>query len=289
MANKHLFIGFGEIASLCASHLVANGDSVVGIARRTKPVVPGVTLWQGDVLSHPILQRVSENCFDSAIITMTPSSRGPDGYRRAYFDVVDVLLRLWRKNNAPKRILFISSTSVYGQSDDEVVNEDSLTEPKSETAKVLLETEQLLLDSGLKSTIIRFSGIYGPGRDYLLRQVKDLKGGDDTYTNRIHIEDCCGVICHLLATDVDKLDSVYLASDHEPVKSREIRTWLAARMNIGSEQLVTQTSSRGGNKQCDNSKLLKSGYVFRYPSYKEGYVDAVKVFLGTNIKENNEF
>lgn len=287
MANKHLFIGFGEIASFCAAHLVEMGDNIVGIARKKKPIVQGAILWQGDVKSSSILQRIRENSFDSAVITMTPSGRGEQAYRAAYFDVVEVLLRLWQQGNAPKRILFISSTSVYGQYGGEKVDEFSPVEPQSGTAKILCETEKLLLDSSLKCAIIRFSGIYGPGRDYLLRQVKDLKGGGDNYTNRIHIEDCCGVICHLLAMDIDKLDSVYLASDNEPVKSHDIRRWLAVQMKIDPEQLVTQASGSGGNKRCDNTKLITSGYTFRYPSYKDGYEDLARISTDVNIAENH--
>ncbi len=119
-------------------------------------------------------------------------------------------------------------------------------------------------------SVVRFSGIYGPGRDYLIRQVLSGKGGNDQYTNRIHIDDCVGVITFLLGEK--QILPLYLASDSTPVKSAEIRSWLAGQLGVDSKTLIPSgVSGRGGSKRCANARLLNLGYQFKFPDYTLGY------------------
>ena len=277
--KKHLFVGFGGLASQCTEHLLQHGDQVVGVSRGASRVVTGMTHWQGDVRSEALQARIASARFDSAIITLSPDGRGADAYRRSYYDISASLLNVWQHHaSPPARIIFISSTSVYGQTEGEIVDEYSPTYPRTDTGSVLAETEALYLRSPLPTSIVRFSGIYGPGRDYLLRQVLAGKGGDDSYTNRIHVDDCCGVMCHLLAMP-KALEPIYLASDKRPVKSHEIRVWLAEQLGLDPGALIpSETVGRGGNKRCVGQLLEKSGYAFMYPDYECGYRQPLLLF-----------
>ncbi len=277
--KKHLFIGFGDIASRCAKVLIAQGDDVVGVARTPRCEDDGLSFITGDAKNTQVLARIGDQRFESAVITLTPNGYTEADYRVCYYDTCKALLSLWAEHhNAPNKILFVSSTSVYPQENGEIIDETSFSEPSSPTAKVLRETEALFLASGLQTSIIRFSGIYGPGRDYLLRQVKKGLGGTDQYTNRIHVEDCCGVICHLIVQE--RLEDIYLATDDCPVSSKDIREWLAEKLGMDSDSLTApEKLGRGGSKRCSNHRLKSAGYEFKYPDYKNGYSQTVSVFL----------
>lgn len=275
--NKVLFVGYGDIAQRVAKRLTQQGFGVTGIARSDKKADPGVTIWRGAVRDQAILKKITTECFSAAIITLTPDDRTESGYRDAYLANTKALVDAWQESNViPDLVIFVSSTAVYGQDKGEWVDELSPTEPENFRGQIMLEAERAVLALGNRACIVRFSGIYGPGRDFLLRQVKDGKGGDQAYTNRINSEDCAGVISHLVNSTIqgNPRENIYLASDSLPASSKEVRQWLAEQ--LGVDLVNSAVESRSLGKQCANKRLLASGYVFLYPSYKEGYASMMK-------------
>lgn len=272
MSQKNiLFIGFGDIAARVSSELPDYRKT--GIARSSKPVPSGVDLWQGAANDTEILARASEQSWQVAVITLTPDEFTDLGYRKAYVDTLEHLVGAWCAGRPPRLIIFVSSTSVYGQSDGSWVDEDSATESEGFSGRRILEAEQLLRASGMNYVVLRCAGIYGPKRDFLLRQVRAGKGGSADYTNRIHVEDCAGFIAHLVRLfEADEpLHNTYLVCDSRPAPGTEVRAWLAARLGLSVEGLIETTSARGGNKRCANNRLLATGYRLRYPDYQAGY------------------
>ena len=93
---------------------------------------------------------------------------------------------------APARFVHVSSTSVYGQTDGEEVDEQSATEPEEESGKIVLEAERVLRRAAPEAIILRFAGIYGPGR-LLRRQAieagEPIVGNADKWLNLIQVED----------------------------------------------------------------------------------------------------
>src|SRR5256886_16983899 len=77
---------------------------------------------------------------------------------------VDGLRNVLSRLRAPRRFLYVSSTSVYGQRDGEEVDETSATEPVEESGRVVLEAESVLRSVCPEAVVLRFAGIYGPGR-----------------------------------------------------------------------------------------------------------------------------
>jgi nucleoside-diphosphate-sugar epimerase len=272
-AKSILFLGFGDLAARACALLPS--EHCVGVARSPKSVPPGVEFWQGAADSLTILAKLAETPFDAAVISLTPTEFSDRAYALAYVDTVTNLLRQWQQGAAPKRIFFVSSTSVYHQDQGEWVDELSPVAPTGFAGRRLLEAEQCLVSSGLPVCILRLAGIYGPGRDFLLRQVRAGIGGNSDFTNRIHAHDCAAAIAHLLQRDAQglPLDALYLGCDSLPAVSREVRAWLAVRLGLDPQALVAGEgqSSRGGNKRCSNQRLLSTGFTLRYPSYREGY------------------
>lgn len=265
-----LFLGFGDVARRTAALLPE--CHCVGVARSVRVGQSNMEFWQGAADSLAIRQRLEQQVFDAVALTLTPTEYSPAAYELSYVETLRTLLPVWQRN-PPGLIVFVSSTSVYHQADGEWVDEQSPTHPAHFSGQTLLRAERLLLDSGLSSCVIRFAGIYGPGRDFLLRQVRSGKGGSTDFTNRIHADDCAGVLVHLMRRHWkgESLAPRYLGCDSNPAPGTEVRRWLAEQIGVDSGSLIPSVSERGGNKRCDNSRLLELGYSLRYPSYKEGY------------------
>ncbi|MEJ6978959.1 SDR family oxidoreductase [Pedobacter sp. P351] len=93
-----------------------------------------------------------------------------------------------------KQVLFISSTGVYGDHNQEV-DEDTEPKPDSESGKAILSAEKILKDQkDFAVTILRFGGLIGPGRDpaRFFAGKKNIPNGKAP-VNLIHLKDCIGV------------------------------------------------------------------------------------------------
>ncbi len=279
--KKILFLGFGDIATR-ASQLLSGAD-ILGIARSPKTVPANVDFFQAAADSLPVCQRLSQEQWDALVITLTPTEFSDRAYDIAYVQTLARLLEFCQ-HKPPGKIYFASSTGVYPQSEGEWVDENTVVVPESFSGKRLLEAENLLVESGFPHCILRIAGIYGPGRDVILRQVKQGMGGSDSFTNRIHADDCAGFLAYLLEQQFagNKLDSLYVVADSTPATGSEVRGWLAQRMGFGHSHLRSSVSERGGNKRCRNARMLSTGYQLRYPDYQSGYRELVPQVEGSS-------
>ncbi len=269
---KILFVGYGDIAQRTAALL--DSHQLYGIARRPKPKIPNLDLWQGDILAPAMLEKLSAQHWDAVVVTLSPDGRDEISYRSCYVDITRAVLNAFSKNSRPGYVIWVSSTSVYAQHSGERVDESSETCPAHFRGKIILEAENIVRASPIAYSIVRFSGIYGPGRDYLIRQVLAGKGGGNSYSNRIHQDDCAGFLAHLLNLKAggQTPEPLYLASDGEAVLSCDLRSWLAEQLGVQVQQdNSVQDRAMGGNKICSNKRMLDSGYTLRYPSFRLGY------------------
>ena len=184
---------------------------------------------------------------------------------------------------APKRFLYVSSTSVYGQSAGEEVDEHSKTEPEEESGKIVLEAEQLLRVRFPSAVILRFAGIYGPGR--LLRRQAIEKGepilaDPERWLNLIHVED--GAAAVLAAEQFAKTGDTVNVCDGEPVCRRDFFTRLAHLLATAEPRFVLPDPTHSPphektNRRIGNRKLLEELHVvLRYPTWREGLALSLK-------------
>ena len=120
------------------------------------------------------------------------------------------------------RFVHVSSTGVYAQRDGEAVDETAATEPASESGRVVLEAERLLRERRPGAVVLRFAGIYGPGR--LIRE-KDVRAGEalsgdpEQWLNLIHVED--GAAAVAAALERGRPGTVCNVCDDRPVRRRD--------------------------------------------------------------------
>ncbi|MDG9667135.1 sugar nucleotide-binding protein [Hahella sp. CR1] len=286
-----LLLGFGALNRQVAARLQDRFDILA--VSRTPQQPEGVTHCALD-LEQDALDALPVD-IDVAIYCLTPSAFTPEGYEAVYVKSLQRVLNRLRSGSI-KRLLFVSSTSVYGQENDEWVDEDSATEPASFSGATLLQAEALLADADIATTVVRFSGIYGAGRTRLLQQALDGQialSGPSGYTNRIHEQDAVGVLCHLAELAMAKpLQPCYLASDCEPVRMHDVAQWIreqaCSRVECAQEAAPAQQKRRAGSKRCANQRLLASGFRFSYPTFREGYGEMIEAYIAQNSQANTK-
>jgi nucleoside-diphosphate-sugar epimerase len=220
------------------------------------------------------LLSVASNKFDIWIATITPAEFTRQAYQQSYLAVAQAMAQTVNAlQQAPKLIIWVSSTSVYGDNNGDWVDETTKPNPVTFSGEILLQAEQIIQNLPCSSTVVRFSGVYGPGRTRLLSQVQAGKGRPklpEQWSNRIHADDCGAVLAHLieLFESNKPIEPIYLASDCEPVTQYDIRQWLAQKLDVS---LIAEAVKLGSIRRCSNHLLLDTGFEFNYPSYKEGY------------------
>jgi nucleoside-diphosphate-sugar epimerase len=272
-----LIAGCGYVGTALGLRLAATGHVVWGLRRSAEGLPPGIRSVEADLTAPETLQKLPPE-LDAVFYTAAPNGSDEAAYRAIYVDGLCYLLEaLVRQGQSPQRVLFTSSTAVYAQSAGEWVDETSPTEPKHFSGRRVLEGEKLLLSGPFPATVMRFGGIYGPGRTSLIERVRQglatCRDGPPLYTNRIHRDDCAGALHHLLS--LPRPESVYIGVDHEPAEHCDVLRWLATQLGALPPGVkaspATDTRRHRTNKRCRNAKLVASGYVFRYPTFRDGY------------------
>ncbi len=276
-----LIAGCGYVGSVLGAQLAADLHSVWGMRRRPLVQIAGVTPIGADLAIPSSLKELPAGL---DVVFYMASAGGEDDayYRNAYVDGLRNLLEaLENQRQQPSRVIFVSSTSVYAQQGGEWVDETSPTEPEGHGGRRLLEGEQLLFDGPFPGVVVRFGGIYGPRRIQLIDRVRSGRAeyapGRPRYTNRIHRDDCAGVLRHVMS--LPDPAHVYLGVDSEPVDELTVLRWLSGALGAQPPRKLKAAAGKSrpgsGNKRCRNDRLLESGYRFRYPTFREGYHELI--------------
>lgn len=280
MKKTSLILGCGDIGTALGQQLIEAGHRVVGVRRHPQSLQgSGIEPLALDINGEGALRALPDA--DIVVYVASADHFEESAYRAAYRDGLGaVLAELGRREHKPTRVFFVSSTSVYAQQNGERVDEAAETRPAGFSGQLMREAEQALITHDLPGSVVRFSGIYGPGRDRLIRQVREGRIAAATppmYSNRIHRDDCAGVLAHLthMALAGEPLDDVYLASDCEPAPLHEVMAWLARRLGVESSETIQAPLRRRASKRCDNTRLCATGYRFRYPTFREGYAQVL--------------
>ncbi len=275
---KLLLLACGDIGNRVIAGIDRTSWQVAAMRRRIEQLPQTVEAYGGDATqSESLRQVISAVAPDVIIVTMRPGEMSDAGYRNSYVKVAEnlsTILSEWYKG----LLIWVSSTGVYGQHDGEWVDEGSTTEPQHFRGKRLLQAEQVMIESGLAVTVVRFSGIYGPGRERLLSNIRAgrlASPENPSWSNRIHSDDCAAALLHLLEKyrAGEALESVYIGSDSEPTldvaMQRELAGLLGISVEPDSREVDHQVSAAG--RRCSNQRLLASGFRLQYPSWRDGY------------------
>jgi nucleoside-diphosphate-sugar epimerase len=268
-----LVAGCGYVGEATADLFHAAGWKVAGWVHSEESVtrlsVKPYPVSLVDISQRDQVPEQTQAC-DAVIHCVSTRGGDADTYRRIYFNGARNLL-----NSFPAAtILFTSSTSVYAQQDGSWVTEKSETKPLRQTSRILLETENLILDNS--GIVARIAGICGPGRSALLS--KFLSGTatigpeNDRFVNQVHRDDIASALFLLLNREPQPRAQIYNLVDDKPTLQSDCYRWLAGRLNRALPPIrqSQQQRKRGDtNKRVSNSKLRQLGWEPRYPIFAD--------------------
>jgi nucleoside-diphosphate-sugar epimerase len=173
--------------------------------------------------------------------------------------LLDALARA-RAGAPPPRVVFTSSTGVWGDDRGGVVNEATPPSPTRDAARALVDAEALLAAHPVgPGVVLRLAGLYGPGR---LPRLDDLRAGrpiaadPESWLNLVHIDDAAAIV--VAVADAVSPDRLYVVSDGRPVRRRDWYGRLAT-LTGSPEPRWDQAAprSRGSDKRVDPSRLFR--------------------------------
>ncbi|MGN6408877.1 MAG: NAD-dependent epimerase/dehydratase family protein [Curtobacterium sp.] len=267
--------GCGDLGIETGLRFAAAGHRVVGLRRRGE-LVPAPLTGRSVDLRRSVPEIPASTAV--VVVAVAAGSREVDEYRATYVDGLRNVLDGIDASGATPRVVVVSSTAVYDVDDGSTVTEDTPTAGGTPTADVLVEAEALLRDRAPDAVLARLSGVYGPGRERLIDQVRggtarrSPADGVSPHTNRIHRDDAAAALVHLAT--LDDPAPTYLVTDDEPVRLDDVHAFLAAELGVDVPPRA-DGAARGrqgaGDKRLSNALLRSTGWAPRYPTFREGY------------------
>ncbi len=269
-----LIIGCGYLGRRAAAAWTARGDRVSALTRSAENAVflrqAGIEPVIGDVLAPETLRELP--AADAVLYAVGFDPRAGASKRSVYVDGLDNLCRQIARRAG--RFIYVSSTSVYGQDAGERVDERSPTAPASEDGRICLAAEGVVRRHFPgSSSILRFSGIYGPGR--LLRRIESLRSGEpiranpDGFLNLVHVDDGARIAVEAARR---QLEETLLVTDDMPVRRRAYYELLADLCTAPRPVFeISPGEELRLGKRCANARLRAAfGGVFEFPTFESG-------------------
>lgn len=268
---RTLWVGCGRLGLRAGMTLVGAGGEVHALRREVSGLPEGFRAVPTD-LAHPVDRRLPQ--VDAMVITLPPPDAA-GGYETPLRHLAAALPQL------PARTVFVSSTRVFeGYADRAdpapVLTEEDAPQPLGDRARSLLAGERMAREL-FGAIVVRPAGIYGPGRDRMLRTVREGRPvAHRRRTNRIHEED----LAHLLVALLEHSDPPQLlhAVDDSPARLGEVVAYIADRLALPVPPAAEPDPGHG----TVLSGALRTQLLgpLRHPDFRSGY-DAMLADLGS--------
>lgn len=249
-------LGCGWLGLPLAAHLIEKGYTVKGSTTSSSRIGALeseeieafiIELSPDEVLgdSHGFLQNSK-----TLIIDIPPKLRGENAV--SFVHKIKTFIEKAVLNSSIENVLFISSTSVYGE-EALTVTEETAEKPETLSGKELLETEHFLQQqTTFKTTILRFGGLIGGSRN----PAKSLSGktnipNPNAPINLIHQDDCIGIITAIIEQNCWN-EKINASAPFHPTR-KEYYTAKAQELDLTLPQFEENSVS---GKVIDSSKLI---------------------------------
>jgi nucleoside-diphosphate-sugar epimerase len=226
-----------------------------------------------DISRKRNLGRFPGASFDVIVHCASSGRGGAAAYESVYFDGSQNLLDHFH----PRLFVFAGSTSVYAQTEGNLVDEKSIADPLKETGKILRRTEEMVLTA--RGTVARLAGLYGPGRcvplERLLSGDARIEGEGERFMNLVHQADAVSALT-LLAQIEGR--GIFNVVDDEPVPQSAWYLWVCERLGRSIPPLGPRDLNRKRgwtNKRVSNLKLRSLGWNPHYPTFREGMSELI--------------
>jgi nucleoside-diphosphate-sugar epimerase len=286
--KKLLIVGCGDIALRALPQLVRDYQ-VFGLARTAaqadRVAALGAKPLSGDLDDAATLSKLSEAA-DLVLHLAPPGESGERDERSA--NLIEAL-----SSRPPERLVYISTSGVYGDCGGDWVDEDRPLAPQTVRGRRRADAERTLLawgeQSGVAVAVLRVPGIYAAERlplAQLKRGAPVLRAEDDVYTNHIHADDLADICATALARAA--AGRIYNASDDSEMKMGDYFDLVADRAGLPRPPRITRAAAEAGaisegllsfmreSRRLVNTRMkTELGVRLRYPSVREGVPPAV--------------
>jgi nucleoside-diphosphate-sugar epimerase len=272
-SNSLVIVGCGDLGVRVGRLLLPQGYSIAGACRNPGRLPGDFTGYTADYCQPGGLDFLEDAAPDYVLATFKPSKFSPGGYQAGFPDAIRHLLD-GLGSHRPRAIIMVSSTRVFAEKNGGWVDEGSALAQEGYAARAIVAAEQRLQNSGHKSCILRFGGIYGDPAGRLLSRIASgelCAANPQRYSNRIHRDDCAGFISHLIGLDGKSRLPVYIGVDNEPAPQHEVEQWLAGQLGVAGLSKPAAVDSPAVHKRCQNRLMRESGYTLQYPDFRAGY------------------
>jgi nucleoside-diphosphate-sugar epimerase len=229
---------------------------------------------------------------DYIVNCVSASSPDADGYYHAYHEGTKSIIAWTAAGGGISTMVYTGSTSVYPQTGGESVSEDQVgaIDDLTETARILLEAEELYREPlpGIeRAFVMRLAGIYGPGRHYLLDQLRQgrkvFPGAGDFWLNLIHRDDAVSGILAALESSASVTERTFNLADGNPFLKRDLVAWVAKELNLQpprwDPEMNTPRQARRSNSsgKLPHRKILidraqqKLNWQPQYADFRQAY------------------
>lgn len=270
MANKVLIVGCGDLGAEIAKRLHSEEFEIYGVRFSDAPLADYIHTIQADVTRLSSLSAIGAIAPRFLIYCVAADAQTDESYRAHYVEGLRNVLAVLDRSKL-QHVFFVSSTRVYGQQSDDILDECTAAVPVDFGGERLLEAEALL--EGMPATVLRLSGIYGPGRTRMLQLAKNPATWpvQNSWTNRIHRDDAASFVAYLIR-DYQAPADCYIVTDSKPVSQHEVLSWIAHRFGLSSQ---LNPSNVAGGKRLSNQRMLATGFKLQYPDYQAGYASLI--------------
>jgi nucleoside-diphosphate-sugar epimerase len=270
MSLSHLILGCGYLGRVVARRWLDTGRRVAALTRSRAHELRalGIEPILGDVTDPDLRLPTADTVLFVVGLDRTAGKSMRDVYVGGLANVLKAL-------PAVRRFVYVSSTSVYAQADEAWVDESSPTEPIAENGRVVLDAERLLRERRPDAVVLRFAGIYGPGRGVRKTAVENgepIAADPNGWLNLIHVED--GATAVLAAADRAPAGATYNVADDRPVTRREFYTEMSNL--LGAPPPWFTAAAERSNRRISNRKMrAELGVELRFPDFRAGLRDAL--------------
>ena len=186
----------------------------------------------------------------------------------------------WAIKQGARRVIYWSSTSVYGSSGGAVVDESTPVAPDTDVGRRRLLAEERVREVcaslEVELAIVRIVGLYGPGRNLRQRLERGdyaLVDGGNGWSNRIHVDDIISATRHIAAQE--GFAGVWLLSDGRPFQVKDFVAWNVEALGLPMPPVVPLESLAPraqafwtGNRRVSPERLFASGWSPTWPDWK---------------------
>lgn len=274
--QKILIVGCGDLGGEVAMLISRNGHEVIGVSRSAKPI-QDVSMLQADVTIPKSLFPLITIKPTMVIYCVAANGQTDAQYKAHYVDGLSNILATQQNNEVLKHFFFVSSTRVYGQKTEDLLDESRPAIASDFGGERLLEAESLLNNLTCNSTVLRLSGIYGQGRLRMIRLASQPNNWPTVngWTNRIHRDDAARFIVHLIQMLInnESIAPCYIVTDEKPTQQYEVLHWIANKLAIPFDATIPNVS---GGKRLSNQLMLSTNFKLQFPSYQSGYLSLIQ-------------